>query len=80
MTTSQVRELALGLPLKDRATLARELIDSLESEIPDPGLEDAWVDEMEARAEALERGEAKADDWQVSLERVRQRLREGRDS
>ena len=44
----------------------------------DRWLEEAWLEEIEARAEALDRGEATADDWQTSLERVRRQLREGR--
>jgi len=80
MSTAEIREVIFGLPLKERAKLARELIESLDPETPDPDVEDAWVEEMEARAEALERGEAKADDWKVSLERVREELRKGSDS
>jgi putative addiction module component (TIGR02574 family) len=78
VTTSQVRELALGLPLQERARLARELIDSLEPDTPDPGVEEAWIEEIDARAEALERGEAKAYDGQASLDQIRQELRQGR--
>jgi len=69
--------LALGLAARDRAVLARELIESLESSADDGGVEEAWIDELEERAAALECGEAKADDWQASLERVRQQLRQG---
>jgi putative addiction module component (TIGR02574 family) len=78
MSVAQVRELALGLSIEDRALLARELIESLEPGPPDPDVEAAWLDEIESRAEALERGEATADDWKASLDRVRQQLREGR--
>jgi len=62
MSNAQVRELALGLPPKDRATLARELIESLDPDEPDPGVEDSWIEEIESRAEALDRGEAKSYD------------------
>jgi len=80
VTTSQVRELALGLSLQERAQLARELIDSLEPDTPDPGVEEAWIEEIDARAEALERGEAKAYDGKASLERIRGELRKGRET
>jgi putative addiction module component (TIGR02574 family) len=76
----QVREQALQLPPQERATLAHDLIASLEpSESPDV-VEAAWFAEIESRAEAYERGELKADDWQISLERSRQRLRQRRQS
>lgn len=78
MSTAQVRELALGLPSQDRASLARELIESLEAEEPADDIEAAWTEEIESRAEALDQGNARADDWKTSLERVRHQLREGR--
>jgi len=60
--------------------LARELIDSLEPDTPDPGVEEAWIEEIDARAEALERGEAKVYDGTASLERLRRELRKGRET
>lgn len=36
----------------------------------------AWIDEIESRADALEHGKATAEDWKVSLDRVRQELRD----
>jgi putative addiction module component (TIGR02574 family) len=78
MSTAEVRELALELPEEDRARLARELIASLDADVPDPGIEDAWIEEIEARAEALDRGDATAFDGQASLDKVRQQLRQGR--
>jgi putative addiction module component (TIGR02574 family) len=47
---------ALGLPQMDRARLVEKLILSLEA---DPGVESAWQLEVERRATAIERGEAK---------------------
>ena len=55
MSTAQVRELALGLPVEDRARLARELIESLEPGEPDVDVETAWIDEIESRAQACRR-------------------------
>ena len=78
MSVAEVRELALALSEEDRARLAQELIDSLDPGQPDAEIEREWLDEMENRAAAFQRGEATADDWQASLERVRQELREGR--
>jgi hypothetical protein len=54
------------------------LIASLETEEAEQDVEAAWLAEMEARADAFERGAATADDWKTSLDRVRQSLREGR--
>ena len=74
----QIREQALRLSAEERAWIARDLIESLEADKPDVAAESAWVEEVEARAEAYEAGELKADDWQISLERNRRRLRERR--
>lgn len=77
-TTDHIRDLALQLPPKGRALLAKELIASLEPEESSDDVESAWVEEIERRAESLERGEATADDWEVSLDRVRRQLGQGR--
>ena len=77
MSTAELRQLALELPLEERASLARELIESLEPNALDADVESAWLNEIELRAEALDRGEATADDWKSSLDRVRRQLREG---
>ena len=53
---SDVSVKALSLPSEERALLARELIRSLESE-PDEGLEEAWVQELQQRAQSPENGE-----------------------
>jgi putative addiction module component (TIGR02574 family) len=77
MSTETIRDLALKLPPQERAALIRDLLDSLHTS-GDEGTDPAWLDEIDARAEAYEAGELVADDWQVSLERVRQRLHEDR--
>ena len=76
--SEHIRDLALQLPPKGRASLAKELIESLEPEVSSDEVESAWVDEIERRAESLERGEATADDWEASLNRVRGQLRQVR--
>ena len=75
MSTEQIRDLALQLPREGRASLAKDLIESLEPEESSADVEAAWLDEIELRAVDLERGAAKADDWQASLDRVRRQLR-----
>ncbi len=78
MSTPEIRDLALKLPPEDRALIARDLLASLHKAEPIEEVEAAWIEEIEARAEAYEAGLIQAEDWQTSLERVRQRLREGR--
>jgi putative addiction module component (TIGR02574 family) len=74
----QVRNQALQLPIAERATLARDLLVSLDVHESPEVVEAAWAEEIEARAAAYERGEMKADDWEISLERARLRLQERR--
>ena len=76
-TTAEIRDLALQLPPDERALLACDLLDSLKARDATKAVEAAWVEELEARAEAYAAGEAPADDWLVSLERAQRRLREG---
>ena len=71
----QIRDQALRLPAEDRALLARDLLESLEPHEAPEAVEAAWLEEIEARAEAHAAGQMAADDWQPSLERARQRLR-----
>ena len=73
----QIYETVLQLPLLDRAQLACRLIDSLHPAADGVAADADWLEELEVRAAAYEAGEAPADDWRVSLERVRQRLRNG---
>ena len=79
-TAQQIRDWALQLPLGDRASIARDLILSLDGDQVDTDAAAAWAQEIEARSEAYHRGEAQADDWQASLERARLRIREARGS
>ena len=74
--TDHVRDQVLRLPAEDRALLARDLLESLEPHEAPDAVESAWLDEIEKRAEAYEGGQLGADDWQASLDRARQRLRE----
>lgn len=77
-TTEQIRDLALRLPPEGRASLAKDLLESLEPSESSEDVQDAWTEEIEARADAFGAGKITADDWQVSLQRARKRLREGR--
>jgi hypothetical protein len=73
-TCNDILAQALGLPVEDRALLARDLLVSLESEGFDDDAEAAWAREIEARSEAVARGEFTATDWRESVERIRQEL------
>ena len=48
----------LALPSKDRVLLAGTVLDSLEAENPEE-IRAAWMEEIETRLAAIERGEAK---------------------
>ncbi|MBI3183219.1 MAG: addiction module protein [Myxococcales bacterium] len=58
-------EEALGLPLHQRAGLARELLLSLEDEpLEDPKVvERAWAEEVERRLRQIDEGEANLYSW-----------------
>ena len=63
---------ALTLSVPERAALAHQLLHSLEPE--DPDAEDAWADEIQARSDALHRGEFTARDWREALADIRKQL------
>ena len=65
---------ALDLPLSDRASLARDLLVSLEASDFDDDAEGAWAAEIETRMEKVSRGEFSATEWRESVERVRREL------
>jgi putative addiction module component (TIGR02574 family) len=65
----------MSLPNEERATLARELILSLEPTAFDAGAEAAWEAEIERRLADVDQGNAKLVDWRESVERIRDELR-----
>ena len=69
-----VRDQALSLDDSERAMLARDLLVSLESTSPDEGAQSDWAVEIQARSDAVARGEFSASDWKESVERVRKHL------
>jgi len=75
-----VRDQALRLDDSERAMLARDLLASLEAIGPDKGAESDWAAEIQARSDAVARGEFSASDWRESVERVRQHLAQRRKS
>jgi len=74
------REQALALPPKERASLARELILSLENGDFDSDVDQAWGNEAQRRSGAYAQGEDTAVDWRESVAQIRRSLAERRGS
>jgi putative addiction module component (TIGR02574 family) len=71
--TAEVSELlkkALALPLEARAELADSLLESLDAEPADEGVEAAWSVEIQRRIEEIDSGKVKM----IPYEEVRRRL------
>lgn len=66
----------LALPAEERARIAHELLVSLD-EREDPDAADAWLDELDQRAQEVENGTAELEDWDTVRERLTQRWRSG---
>jgi putative addiction module component (TIGR02574 family) len=69
MDSKQLLVEALRLPDEERAALAGELIDSLDSEV-DPDAEAAWATEIRSRLSALQAGRAKTIVWSEARRRI----------
>ena len=65
---------ARALPPKEKAALARVLIDELDP-ISAPGVEELWLDEARRRYDAYCRGEVQATPGDEAMARARNRLR-----
>jgi hypothetical protein len=65
---------ALQMPANDRATLAHQLLLSLEAGDFDADSEAAWATELEIRLARIERGDFQARDWRDALAQMRQSL------
>jgi len=68
---------ALTLPPHERATLAGSLIDSLEEEVDETSVQDAWHDEIARRIEELDSGKAETISWDDVRRRIAAKLRHG---
>jgi putative addiction module component (TIGR02574 family) len=71
-TANDLFSQALALPVPERAALAQQLLHSLEPE--DPDAEEAWAEEIQARSDALHRGELTVRDWREAIEDIRNHL------
>ena len=75
-TTQDLLNQALGLSRSDRATLARDLIASLDEPLdPEEDVEAAWLAEIERRMVDLESGKAKTIPWPEARQQILDRLR-----
>ncbi|HKO58978.1 MAG TPA: addiction module protein [Thermoanaerobaculia bacterium] len=59
---------ALELPLDERASMAADLLESLEDAEED--VEAAWADEIRQRVAAARAGDLESTDWRTVLDRV----------
>jgi hypothetical protein len=73
-TVDNLRDQALKLDEPERATLARDLLVSLEDIEPDADAQSAWTTEIQSRSDAVACGEFSASDWKESVQRVREHL------
>jgi putative addiction module component (TIGR02574 family) len=69
MNSKQLLLEALRLPEEQRAALAGELLDSLDSEV-DADVEAAWAAEIRARVSDIESGHAKTVAWAEARRRI----------
>jgi putative addiction module component (TIGR02574 family) len=68
---------ALTLTLDERASLARELLASLDGP-EDTGVDEAWLDEAERRQREVNTGAVTLEDWADVRKRIAARLRSPR--
>ncbi len=73
MTTTDLFEAALALPIRHRSKLARELLASLDGPA-DRDAEEAWAREITRRAEDVRRGDADLVDGDEVYRKARERL------
>jgi putative addiction module component (TIGR02574 family) len=69
MDSRQLLDAALQLTPEERAALAGELIQSLETEV-DPDVEAAWSEEIHARLARVDAGLAKTVPWSEVRRRI----------
>lgn len=75
LNRDQIIEQALSLPPEDRAFVADAIDQSLaDGGFASPEIEKAWAEEIERRLAAYDRGEIKAIDADMALDRLREKL------
>lgn len=79
-TVDELRSQLLQLSPQDRAELARDLLLSLEDTESEGDVAEAWIAEVESRADSYARGELTAQPWRDSVDRLRAALAQRRAS
>lgn len=74
MSSDDLLPAALALSVKERAKLARDLLESLR-EVDEGDVEGAWIEEIDRRAEQVENGTAKLVDWESARDEIAGRLK-----
>ncbi len=76
---NELLELALKLSPQERASLARQLLLSLEPDNFEPAesYEALWNAEIEARMDRVEKGDFSASAWREAIERIRTSISQG---
>ena len=70
MTAESLRQKALALPAQDRATLAADLLASLDEADDADAVRSAWREEIDSRVEAVVSGEAQTEPWETVRQRI----------
>ena len=77
-TAKNLLEQALELPRADRASLARDIIASLDEPLePAEDVQAAWLEEVERRLIEVDAGRAKTVPWDEVRRQIATRLRQG---
>lgn len=79
MHAKDLLEQAMSLPVRARATLAAELIHSLEEDEPDEDVEAAWAAEIKRRVAEVEAGTAKLVPADEALRDIRAAIARAKD-
>jgi putative addiction module component (TIGR02574 family) len=74
MSSDEILPAALALTPKERAKLARELLESLH-DVDEGDVEAEWLDEIDRRASEVESGTAKLVDWDVARHEIAERIK-----
>lgn len=74
-TSEQFMPELLKLPARERARIARVLLESLDEGGANPDVDKDWAEEIARRVKSINDGTAEIHDWNEVRERVRTRLR-----
>lgn len=73
-TTEELLNHVLALPEKERTAMARQILLSLGPAEADADCDTAWTAEIEARLDAMDRGDSLAFDWRETVDEIRSQL------